>query len=114
MRPLVYLASPYNHADAETRERRFREVCAIAAQLMKNGTLLFCPIAHTHPIALAGDLPKGWEYWQAYDRKMLAACDELWIVQMEGWDKSEGVAAELAIANERGMPVHYLPFLEGA
>jgi Domain of unknown function (DUF1937) len=112
MPKLIYLATPYNHAEPSVREERFQAACKIAAQLMKNGTLLFCPIAHTHPIALAGDLPKGWDYWQEYDRKMLAACDELWIVQMPGWGESVGIAGEIEIANESGKPVHYLPFPE--
>ena len=77
---------------------------------MRNGVHLFCPIAHTHPIAELGDLPKGWGYWQVYDRVMLRACSELWVVKMEGWDKSEGIKGEIEIAKELGLTVRYVIF----
>src|SRR5687767_6421535 len=105
MSKLIYLATPYNHPDPAIREERFKLACQAAATLMQDGIHLFCPIAHTHPIALAGDLPHGWEYWREYDRMMLDACAELWIVQMDGWDQSEGIKGEIEIAREQGKEI---------
>lgn len=105
---LIYLATPYNHASSSVRQRRFEEACRIAASLMGQGLYIFCPIAHTHPIAQMGDLPKGWDFWQTYDRRMLWCCTELWIAEMEGWDRSEGIRGETAVAQELGIPVVYL------
>lgn len=102
---LIYLATPYNHPDPEVRADRFRTACRIAAALMREGVLLFCPIAHTHPIAEDGELPKGWDYWRAYDRKMLSGCAELWIAMMDGWEQSEGIRGEIEIAQELGIPI---------
>lgn len=107
-RKLIYLATPYNHHDSLVREQRFTLACLAAATLMKEGIHLFCPIAHTHPIALQGSLPSGWDYWKEYDRLMLEACHELWIVQMEGWDRSEGIKGEVLIARELDKPVYFL------
>lgn len=100
MSRLIYLATPYNHPDPAIREERFTLACLAAATLMRDGVHLFCPIAHTHPIALQGNLPCGWDYWQKYDQLMLSACDELWIVQMDGWDRSEGIKGEIEIARQ--------------
>jgi hypothetical protein len=108
MSKLIYLATPYNHLDPAIREKRFILACLAAATLMRDGIHLFCPIAHTHPIALQGDLPCGWEYWQEYDRIMLSACTELWIVQMEGWEQSKGIKGEIQIALELGKGIKYL------
>ena len=105
---LIYLASPYSHPDPEVRQQRFETVCFVAANLMREGKHIYSPIAHTHPIALKGDLPKGWDFWEQFDRKMLAACQELWVVMMDGWRESKGVAAEIQIANEMGIPVKYV------
>lgn len=102
---MIYLATPYNHPSAKVRNARFKIACRIAAFLMREGIFLFCPIAHTHPIAEEGELPKGWDYWQAYDRKMLYRCTELWVAMMEGWDKSEGIRGEVEIAQELGIPI---------
>ncbi len=105
---LVYLATPYSHQDASVREERFRAVNAAAAELMRQGMHIFSPISHTHPIALAGDLPLGWEYWQAYDRAILAACCKLIVLMLDGWKESKGVAGEIAIAHETGIPVQFI------
>lgn len=105
---LIYLASPYSNPSADVMQDRFERVCRVAARLMGEGVHLYSPIAHTHPIAVQGSLPRGWEFWEQYDRKLLAACQELWIVTLDGWKESKGVAAELAIAGEMGLPVKYI------
>jgi len=61
---MIYLATPYSDPDPEVREFRYREVNKAAAQLISEGHHVFSPISHTHPIAQAGDLPTGWDYWR--------------------------------------------------
>jgi len=80
----------------------------VAGDMMRRGEHVFSPISHTHPIALAGDLPKGWEFWQAYDRAMLRACGKLAVLMQDGWQESVGVQAEIAIAREMGLPVEFI------
>jgi hypothetical protein len=105
---LIYLASPYSHESPFVQLERFDTICCVAARLMAEGVHLFCPIAHTHPIAIKGALPTGFEYWEDYDRKMLTACDELWVCTMDGWQESKGVSAEIKIAQGLGRPVRYV------
>lgn len=105
---LIYLASPYSHPNADIRQERFDKVCFVAANLMREGHHVFSPIAHTHPIALQGDLPKGFDFWEEFDRKMIGACGALWVVMMDGWRESKGVSAEIKIAEEMGIPVKYI------
>jgi hypothetical protein len=107
-RGLIYLASPYTHPLLSVREERFVEVCRAAARLMAAGAIVFSPIAHSHPISLAGDLPTHWEYWEQYDRMLLAAAAELWVLTMDGWLESKGVRAEIVIATELGKKIVYL------
>lgn len=75
---------------------------------MAQGHIIFCPIAHTHPIALHCELPTGWDYWGRYDRDMLARSAKLLVVKMGGWDTSSGIAGEIEIARELGLPIEYL------
>jgi len=105
---LAYLATPYSDPDPEVREERFRIVNKVAARLIQNGQLIFSPISHTHPIALAGDLPKGWEFWENYDRIMMSACSKLIVLRQSGWEKSSGVKAEISIAEEMGLEIEYI------
>jgi len=105
---LVYLATPYSHDDPDVRQRRFEIVNRVAAKLMRDGVHIYSPISHTHPIAMAGDLPKGWDFWEKYDRVVLAACVKVIVLRQKGWDQSTGVAAEIAIAKEMGLPVEFI------
>jgi hypothetical protein len=102
------VASPGLSPEEHVRIVRFQAVVQAAARIMGMGLHVFCPIAHTHPIAQAGKLPTGWEFWESYDRAMLAACAELWVVKMSGWDQSVGVRHEIEIAHELGLRVRFL------
>ena len=69
---IIYLASPYTHPNFNVELERFETICIVAARLMRDGVLVFSPIAHTHPISLLGYLPKDWDYWQRFDHAMRA------------------------------------------
>lgn len=107
---LIYLASPYSHPDPAVRQMRFEKVCEVAAEMMRDVFLVFSPIAHTHPIAVSGTegLPKGWEFWERYDRRFLKSCDKLVVLKIDGWQESKGVQAEIKIAQEMSLPVEYI------
>lgn len=106
-RVLTYLACPYSHHDRAVRVARFEAANRAAAALMQAGHRVFSPISHTHPIAEAGDLPLGWDYWEAFDRAYLSISARVVVLRIDGWDQSKGVAAELRIAAEAGLPVEY-------
>lgn len=42
---MIYLASPYTHANAAIRQQRFDAVCRVAAELMRRSEIFFSPIA---------------------------------------------------------------------
>jgi hypothetical protein len=104
---LIYLAVPYSHPDPAVREARFHAANKAAGAMMAAGLHVFSPISHTHPIALCCDLPLGFNYWEAFDRAILSRCTRLVILMLPGWSESTGVAGELAIAEEMGLPVEY-------
>lgn len=107
-RPMIYLAVPYTHPDPSVREARFHAVNMAAAKLEQAGNHVFSPISHTHPIALCGDLPTGWDYWESYDERMISICTKLTVLKLDGWDKSIGVTAEIKIAQRFGLEVDYI------
>jgi hypothetical protein len=105
---LIYLASPYTHPSPAVRAARFDAACLAAARLIAGGDMVFSPIAHTHPILVRGRLPSGWDYWERFDRRMIAASDEVAVLTLEGWEKSTGIRAEIQITSELGKPVWFL------
>lgn len=104
----TYLASPYTHPDERVRRKRFEQVAAVAADLMKRGEVVFSPIAHSHPIDLNFDSPESGEFWKKQDEPFLMGCDKLAVLRLSGWEESKGLAHEIAVAHERGIPVEYL------
>lgn len=105
---MIYLATPYSHPDPEVMEQRFRQACKIAGKLMGEGFIIFSPIAHTHPIAVEGNLDKSWGFWGKFDYEFVEASQEVWVAKMGGWDTSRGVSAEIKLARELGKPVKFL------
>lgn len=101
----VYLATPYTHQSAAVREYRFQISNRVAAVLMRQGMHVFSPISHSHPIAMAGELPTAWQYWAEYDEKIIVqVCSRLLVIDTEGWRESTGVRAEVAIARKHNIP----------
>jgi hypothetical protein len=59
-------------------------------------------------------LPKGWEYWEKFDRAFIVASRALIVLTIDGWKDSVGVQAEIKIAKELGIPVDYLRLHSGS
>jgi hypothetical protein len=105
---IVYLAVPYTHPDKFVIQQRFDKVNKVSARLMSEGINVFSPISHTHPIALAGSLPTNWEFWKNYDMAFLSCSKKLIVLQLDGWENSVGVQAEIQIAKNLGLPIEYI------
>lgn len=108
---LVYLAAPYTHSSAYIRVARFEAVTRAAAMLVKKGRVVYSPITMTHPIdvILAGtSATLGSDYWVNFDTTFMAACTEIIVLRLDGWDQSSGVRRELAFFRERGLPVSFI------
>jgi hypothetical protein len=104
---MIYLVSPYSHPDAAVREHRFREACRAAAALLRAGHAVISPIAHSHPLVEHG-VPTDWSFWEEQDRELLACCDEVVVLMLDGWDQSVGVREEIRVAREIGKPVRFV------
>ena len=104
---MIYLASPYSHPDPGLREARFDAACRTTATLVRAGHTVFAPIVQGHPLVRYG-VPSDWAFWRPLAREYLARCDELVVLQLDGWRESEGVQQELALAAALGKRVDYL------
>ena len=105
---LIYLAVPFTHPDKAVMEDRFKRVNAVAAKLMARGDYVFSPISHTYPIALAGVLPHGWEFWEGYDTAMISRCTFVYVLMLDGWKESKGVTGEIKLAKKYDIPVVFV------
>jgi len=106
--PFVYLASPYRHKDPQVMHRRFEQAISAMLHAWEIGYPAFAPIVYTHPISVCLPwLPN--QRYQSFDDRILAVADELWILQLDGWEQSEGLRHEEGLAKAMGKQVRYAP-----
>ncbi len=103
-----YLATPYSKFPSGI-DRAFEAACKESALLIRNRVPIYCPIAHTHPIAMEGDIdPFDHTIWLPADRPMMDAACGLIVCQMETWDISYGIAEEIKVFTAAKKPVIYM------
>jgi hypothetical protein len=108
---MIYLATPYWSDDPNLRPDRFILACRIAAKLMLEGHVVFSPIAHSHSVAVHGNLPPGHDFdWMAQDLPMLRNCQMLLVAMMPGWKESKGIALEIREAAREHIYTEYLDY----
>lgn len=106
--PLVYLATPYSKYAAGI-DCAFKDAAALAAKLLTAEIKVYSPIAHTHPIAIYGQLdPLDHAIWMPFNEAMMTASSVLLVAQMQGWRESYGVNHEIVFFTGAGKPVFYL------
>ena len=105
----VYLAAPYSHKDFAIRERRYLYTTQAANRLIRQGLLVFSPVTHGHVIARLGGLDGEFAFWEEHCLSFLRHwAQALYVLTLPGWKESIGVAAELAEADNLGLPVSFI------
>jgi hypothetical protein len=105
---VIYLASPYSHQDPAVREARFRAACDFTHWMLKQEHHVFSPIAYSHQFTMPPYTMDGpFEVWKEIDLDMIARCEAVMVLKIDGWDQSRGVKAEIEYAKEIGKRVIY-------
>lgn len=103
-----YLGSPYSKYPFG-HEQAARTIERIAGELVKRRVRLFCPIAHSHAIAVAGEIdPFCHETWMFQDEAIFPAARGLIVTQMLSWEDSVGLTMEREAFVQQGKPVWLL------
>jgi len=109
MSGFIYLCSPYSSPFPAVREARYLAARKAAAKLNAEGRPCFSPIAHSHPMLEdEPGLGVAFEAWRVLDEAMIAACSEVVVLKLPGWDESEGITSELRMAYEIDVPVWFM------
>jgi hypothetical protein len=112
---VVYLASPYSHADPAIMEWRHRATVRAAAHLMQRGDVVFSPIAHSHEVGKhlgkqvggAAD-PDTHAFWMSQDLPMLRRATRMVVLMLPGWSTSRGVKEEIEFAENHGLGISFV------
>jgi len=87
----------------------FIEASKVSCELVRKRIPVYCPIAHTHPLAIFGKAdPLDHKVWLPADLPMMKSAHGLIVVKMPGWDESYGIAQEVDEFVVAGKPVLYL------
>jgi len=105
---LCYLATPYSKYPAGI-EQAFRDAAALTGRLLIEGAKVYSPIAHTHPVAIHGNIdPLNHDIWLPFDAAMMDVAQTLLVAQMDTWEISYGVKHEIDVFRAAGKPIYYL------
>lgn len=105
---LSYLACPFRSADPFIQRKRCAACHYVTAQLFLKGKRVFSPLTHNELlIDLIADALPG-EHWMQFDLAILAACKTLYVLRMDGWELSKGVAREIAFARVNKIAIEYI------
>lgn len=100
-----YLATPYSKYPQGT-EAAFQMACVEASTFIMARVPVYCPIAHTHPIAVAGALDVyDLDIWLPADEPFMACARGLVVAMHETWAQSKGIAHEIERFERDGKPV---------
>jgi hypothetical protein len=103
-----YLGSPYTKYKAGIHAA-FLAVCSEAARLVSAGVIIYSPIAHTHPIAIHGNIdPLDLNIWLPVERPLMDAACGLIVLKMDGWEESVGLKYEIDLFQQAGKPIIYM------
>src|ERR1035437_2595568 len=93
---IAYLATPYSKYPGGVNDA-FIAAAKLGARLLLIGVKVYSPIAHTHPIAMHGNInPLDHSIWLPFDEAMMALASSLIVAHMHGWQESRGITHEIA------------------
>ncbi len=71
--------------------------------------MVYSPIAHSHSVAMAGNLdPMNVDLWYKHNELLMERCDILIVANMIGWRHSEGIAMEVNYFLHLNKPIYDL------
>jgi hypothetical protein len=105
---LIFISSPYSHPDDNIREQNYEKVSQIVAEYVSNGVIAISPITYGHTLIKFKNMPNDWQFWNNFCLSLLKRCDELWVLKMDGWNNSKGIAEEIEFAIKNNIRVKYI------
>lgn len=103
-----YLGSPYSKYPLGLNAAH-KAVCENAALLLRAGVHVFSPIAHSHPIAVHGNIdPYDHDIWLSADRPIMEAAKGIIVLRLPSWKRSYGLYKEVEWFTDAGKRVVYM------
>ncbi len=112
----IYVASPYSHPDRDVERQRYADVMRFMTFLVTETLTLptspspYSPIVHCHQWAEDYELPKDAQWWKKFNFDYIQKASGLYVLRLDGWRESKGVAMEIDFAQTLHLPIrHWRP-----
>lgn len=108
---MIAITGPYSHKDPAIKEARVKAITSACVKLLLSGKTAITPLSYgllliEHSNKEGIEIPDTFNYWEKFCLDFIEACDEMYVLDLEDWDKSTGVGAEIAKAKELNIPVY--------
>lgn len=103
---LIFVAGPYG-TDPEIKEARAKLIAQVCINLMSAGKIAISPLIYgLGLICIAeSDLPDTFGVWDLFCTTFVEASKKFYVVDMIGWQMSNGLKAEMLKAYELKIPI---------
>lgn len=105
---MVFLSHPYRDDNKDVVDKRVRIAEEVMAAYLNQGVAVEAWIVTTHAMIQRGLLVDAYDHWEDMLESRIQEADEMHVLQLPGWDTSEGVAGEIDLAERYDVPVTYL------
>ena len=109
---LIFISTPYSHPDKLVQIERFETTSQLVATLLNQGKFPISPIVHGHPTTQYG-VRGDWQFWSDYCHEFIKACKMVFVGDLEGWEQSTGVQAEVEYAKSIGKEIYLINHKNG-
>lgn len=103
---LIYVAAPYAHPDAKIVQSRMTSLYSVMNIFSQRGLHVITPL-FMHEIVIRHAMKDDYAYWEQYCLNMLKRCDAMYVILLDGWAASRGVAEEIEFCVKHAIPVTY-------
>ncbi|WP_293857168.1 DUF1937 family protein [uncultured Alsobacter sp.] len=101
----VYLATPYTKYPSG-HVAAYLAASRVAGELVNQNIRVFCPVAHSHPVAVHGGVdPAAYDIWTYQNAAFLDLAHTLVVAKLPSWKLSRGVDEEIEAFIQAGKPV---------
>ena len=92
------------------KKKRVHTIGVYCGELFKQGIVPVSALLLGLAIAEHSELPTDTPTWIKFNKGQIRSCDEMHVLQLEGYLDSIGVQTEIAEAMELGIKIVYVPY----
>jgi len=104
----VFVISPYTHDNPVVVQERVEKAETFLVNLTLEGKIAYSTIVAMHHLTKNHTLPTNYAFWRNHCRTMIASAKEVYVLCLDGWKESTGVADEIKIATELHKNITYI------